>query len=206
MASTVPGTADDCPAMTSTTTDERVPRSAIAAAIEAAMAGSDYTTAAGWTRPALCICHQTGRSCLEPRPDRGTCEGFVASVPLPPGKAITAAELISILPQADQDGTVSAIAAGSALGQMVSERLSWNPYRRAQAFTRTGTALDSLEESLSPDHDRAAVPGFALKCQWCSGDIPPERGPKARYCRNSHRVSAHRAKKRQANAGASPGR
>jgi hypothetical protein len=55
-----------------------------------------------------------------------------------------------------------------------------------------------------------AVPDFALRCQWCSAPIPPERGPAARYCRNSHRVSAHRAKKRaeqrSANEVASGGR
>ena len=37
---------------------------------------------------------------------------------------------------------------------------------------------------------------FALKCQYCASPIPPERGPKARYCKKSHRVIAHKARKR----------
>jgi hypothetical protein len=53
----------------------------------------------------------------------------------------------------------------------------------------------------------AAIPDFALLCQWCGNAIPAERGPKAKFCRASHRVSSHRAKKRaagRANPGASP--
>jgi hypothetical protein len=61
--------------------------------------------------------------------------------------------------------------------------------------------MEAIWESRWPEPEQetvpAAIPDFALHCQWCSGPIPVARGKKARYCSNSHRVTAHKARKRQ---------
>lgn len=70
--------------------------------------------------------------------------------------------------------------------------------RLAKVAAREAEKVEQRMESGIPDSDVLAVPVSVLACQWCSAPIPLARGPKARYCRNSHRVSAHRAKKRAA--------
>lgn len=74
--------------------------------------------------------------------------------------------------------------------------------------------LDDQWESRWPAPEETvpeAVPdsaSFVLKCGWCGNPIPLARGKMARWCSNSHRVMASRAKKRRerVSAGASPGR
>ncbi len=52
-----------------------------------------------------------------------------------------------------------------------------------------------LESGIS---DASPSPGYSLRCQYCGNPIPAARGKKARYCKNSHRVNAHRRAKREA--------
>ncbi len=64
-------------------------------------------------------------------------------------------------------------------------------------------------EAVPASDESPAAAVSVLKCAWCSAPIPLARGPQARFCKNSHRINAHRAKKREqerANAGTPPSR
>jgi hypothetical protein len=181
----------------STAPDVRYPRQAIAEVIESALAGSDYSHVAEWTRPPGCPCHAAGMSCEGYRlTDHPGCPGYIANVSLPPDQGLTAAELAACLPEPDLAGTVSALEAGTALASLASARLAWSPYRQRRLSRVLGDALADFEDSTAGMPARAAPAPGQLRCQYCTDPIPPERGPKARYCKNSHRVIAHKMRKR----------
>jgi hypothetical protein len=173
-----------------TVSDTRIPRQAIADAITEAMAGHDYTTVTEWVKPESCPCRQSGAECtmteyLIMRTPPG-CQGqMLTDKPLPAGQSIAAAELVSSLPQPDQDGTVSGAEVASVLEPLIRSRLDWNPYRRNQLARRLAEAFGTLEDASGQDA-RDIIPVSVLVCQWCSQPIPLARGPRARYCKNSH--------------------
>jgi hypothetical protein len=191
-------------------TDTRYPRSGVEHAIRSAMDGADYAHRAVWTEPDSCRCRTEGKTCLDVQARTGECQGFITEVPVSPDRALTADILITALPAPDAAGTVSGEEVAAAIFATITDRIGWHPVWPDSLAKRLAAAFADLEDTGEADSGRvpaSAVPVSVLACQWCSGPIPLARGPKARYCRNSHRVSAHRAKKRQqANAGASPGR
>ena len=203
---------------TTTDTDERYPLSGIVSAITAAMEGSDYTWTGEWTAPPECRCVREGISCLAVQASScltgvHECQGFVAHIPVGPGKSLIPEDLINALPSPDSQGMVDGAEVAAALQAVILDRIGWHAYWVSSLAKRLGTAFGELEESLSssgaPGTRQDAAPVSVLTCQWCQAPIPLARGPKARFCKNSHRVSAHRAAKRErerANAAASPAR
>jgi hypothetical protein len=85
-----------------------------------------------------------------------------------------------------------------------------DPAERDRLAKVTSKEAEKVEQRMESGETGPAVPVSVLSCAWCSRPIPAARGPKARFCKNGCRVSAHRAKKRaaerQANAGAPGGR
>jgi hypothetical protein len=80
------------------------------------------------------------------------------------------------------------------------------PGEGPRAWAMVIDALEGrLQPPVAPDNELSCVPGTPL-CAWCHRPIPAERGPLARYCRDSHRVSHHRARKREKLTGRPPGR
>jgi hypothetical protein len=61
----------------------------------------------------------------------------------------------------------------------------------------TAKEAGKVEQRMESGETGPAVPASVLSCAWCSRPIPLARGPKAKFCKNGCRVSAHRAKKRQ---------
>lgn len=124
-------------------------------------------------------------------------DGLDLEAGTPEPHKVTAGILISALPEPDNDGTVDTREAARSVIQAVEARLPY-PYtlRRDQLRERLTEEAERYEGTGMPSSS-PAVPLSVLTCQWCSRPIPLARGPKARYCSNSHRVSAHRAKKRQ---------
>jgi hypothetical protein len=191
--------------MTSTTEDTRYSRAAIASVITQALVNCDLAHEAQWIRPGTCPCrrvpeqHGAG-SCLLP-PDGG-CRGHAVDAALPPGKALTADELIASLPEPDSRGLISAIEAGSILGRMASTRLSWSPYRKASLFARLGDALQVFEESLSPgkgtgQQDAGQQSGMP-RCGYCGQPYAAKRSTSkwcSPACRTAHWKAARKAKR-----------
>jgi hypothetical protein len=196
-----------------TDTVSRIPRAVVEQIIATALDGLDLTHDTAWIRPGSCPCRELpGRSCLLP-PEEGGCQGHTAEVPTSDQHVVTAAILTAALPEPDQSGTLDAVQAALSVLSVIEQRLAPFPYTlRAHSLVRRLTEESERYEGPAEGSSSTspAVPVSVLTCQWCQGPIPLARGPRARYCRNSHRVSAHKAKKRQqerqANAGASPGR
>ncbi len=189
--------------MTSTTEDTRYSRAAIASVITEALVNCDYAHTAEWIRPETCPCHaamdgEGAGSCLLP-PD-GQCQGYAQNAALPPGKALTADELIAELPEPDSRGMVSATDAGNALGRLVSTRLSWSPYRKATMFAALGEAMDAYEASLSPGKGTGQQDAGERmpRCGYCG---QPVKHKSARYCTPSHRQQAYKRRRRQVMTG-----
>jgi hypothetical protein len=71
----------------------------------------------------------------------------------------------------------------------------------------TGEDAARLRELIAHEVDQAGQPQSAEeirddgsrrpRCRWCGEPIPPERGPIAIYCRDSHRVAAAKLAKRE---------
>jgi hypothetical protein len=128
--------------------------------------------------------------------------GWLPPAPLPPDSGLRLQDLLEVL------GTLpdpcDELEAATAICQVIRDR------GYAFLVTELGTEWEARWASPEQETPAATLADSVLTCQWCQRPIPLARGPKARYCRNSHRVSAHRAAKRererQANAGASPGR
>jgi hypothetical protein len=198
--------------MTAVNTSTRIPLEAMERIITAALEGLDLSHDCEWTRPESCpACHASGgeERCLIPM-EEGRCEGHTAEAGTPPEHQVTAAILISALPPDSGDGTVDAQEAALSLIQVIEARLPFSyTLRRDHLRKRLVAAAEEYELAHGAVSDVPPSPGYSPKCQWCTAPIAAARGPKARYCSNSHRVMASRARKREAervNATASPGR
>lgn len=196
--------------MTDTVT--RIPLEDIKGIIARALGQGDYEHSCEWTRPDSCPCHQLGlQRCTQYDGIHGKCQGYPVEVPTPAAHVVTLDILTAALTP-DTEGTVGKQEAATAILSVITARLSGDYILRAHSLAKRLSEVSELYEQARhvPDSVIPATAVSVLTCQWCQAPIPLARGPKARYCRNSHRVSAHRAKKReqerQANAGASPGR
>lgn len=71
--------------------------------------------------------------------------------------------------------------------------------RLARVVAREAEKAEQRMASGIPDSGITdAGPVSVLRCQYCGNPIPAARGPQARFCKNSHRVNAHRRAKREA--------
>jgi hypothetical protein len=79
--------------------------------------------------------------------------------------------------------------------------------RKRLSMVMAGEAEKAEARMAAGQGSHPGIPLSVLKCAWCGKPIPAARGPLARYCTNSHRVTAHKARKRQqATQAASAGR
>lgn len=169
---------------------------------------ADREAICGGQRTAACV------SKLASVPGAFKCLGHTAEVPTPTGHTVTAGILVSALPACGEDGTVDTREAALSVLSVIEERLGGTYILRAHRLVKRLTEESELYEEAHGHGGAVPDPSpvtavSVLKCAWCSAPIPVSRGPAARFCKNSHRISAHRAKKREAeraNAGASPGR
>lgn len=197
---------------TRTTQDTRYPRSAVADAITAAMEGTCFTSTAEWEQPPGCRCRREGVSCLAVQAQACVnggvreCQGYVTEQPVQPDHSLTAEQLIAVLPACDTEGMVSGQEAASAMTTLITGRLAWNPVWMSGLAKRLAKAFEELEDTLgTSDNRQPAVPGYRPSCMHCGQPIPAERGPRARFCKPSHRVAAAK-RKRAARVAAEAGR
>jgi hypothetical protein len=195
--------------MTTVTTGARIPLEAIEGIIAKAMDGLDLEHDTEWVRPPSCPCHRGEQSCLLPS-DAGSCRGHTAEVMTPEEHVVNLDIMAAALPEPDSDGTVDTVTAARSLISVIEERLGATYILRYHHLRKR---LIEVSEEYELAHGAVSnappSPGYSPKCQWCTAPIAAARGPKARYCSNSHRVMASRARKREAervNAAASADR
>ena len=135
--------------------------------------------------------------------DTDWIDGHPVTVPTPPAHLVNLDIMAAVLPEPDNDGTIDATEAGNSILSVITERLSGDYILRLHSLVRRLTEQAELYEQENgltgtgiPGPDDPA-PGYSPKCQHCGGPVKAARGPKARYCSNSHKVMASRARKRE---------
>jgi hypothetical protein len=150
------------------------------------------------------------RSCdskLAEVPGSFRCQGHTAEVDTPPEHVVNLDIMVAALPEPDNDGTLDMAEAGNSILSVIEERLRY-PYslRARHLVSRLAEQAEQYELAHGGAvSDVSLSPGYSPKCMHCGAPIPAERGPRAKFCKPSHRVAAAK-RKRAARVAAEAGR
>ena len=130
-----------------------------------------------------------GREHMGMEPVIRRVDGGWKHYPLPEGQGLTLDHFLTAI--ADLPDPCPELQAAEAVVQVITDR----GYR--WLVTELGAEWECRwpgPEQETPDD--TGVPDYLPRCAHCGNGIPAERGPRARFCKNSHRVAAAKKRKR----------